>query len=108
MSNKRIHVVKVGDLAPDISITVNDQDGNFVILTGATITFSMWLRKTGAMKISAVAASLVDGAAGTCKYEWAGTDTDTAGEYEAEFRVTPASGDPFTVPTRGNITVVIK
>ena len=108
MSNKRIHVVKKDDLAPDISITVRDQDGVLVVLTGASITFSMWLRKTGAMKVSAAAAALIDGAAGTCKYAWAGTDTDTAGEYEAEFRVTPASGDPFKVPTRGNITIIVK
>ena len=108
MSNKRIHVVRKGDLAPDLEITVRDQDGVAVNLTSATVTFTMANSQTGVAKVVAQAATLVVAASGTVKYAWAGTDTDTAAKYDAIFRVTPASGDPYTVPTRGSITVVVK
>ena len=106
---QNVHYLKVDDLAPDLLITVKDAAGDVVILTGATIVFSMYHKRTGTAKVAAQAAAIVgDGSAGQVKYEWSGTDTDTDGEYAGEFDVTPASGDGFRVPTRGFITIIIQ
>lgn len=43
---------------------------------------------------------------GELSYEWAGTDTDTAGTYHAEF-ITTQSGKPFTFPNLEPYTVEI-
>lgn len=102
--------IKQGDLFPAIVTTVKDEAGVVVVLTGATVKFSM--RKSRdplSIKLNLVTAALnTDGSDGKIKYQWAGSDTDTPGTYEAEFRVTPAAGNPFRVPTDGYISVVVE
>ena len=105
---QNVHYIKVGDLAPDLLITVKDAAGAVVNLTSATIVFSMFHKRTSAAKVVAQAATIVVAANGTVKYEWALGDTDTDGEYAGEFDVTPASGDGYRVPTRGFITIIIQ
>lgn len=39
---------------------------------------------------------------GQVDYNWAGTDTDTPGAYNAEFEITPGSGGKFTLPNGGD------
>jgi hypothetical protein len=103
-------VVKQGDLFPDVETTVRDENGAVVDLTAATVTFSMRrAREPGSVKINGAAGVLVDGPNGKIAYRWAGSNTDTPGTYEGEFRVTPTGGaDPFHVPTDGYIEIVIE
>ena len=104
-------VVKQGDLFPPVITTVKDELGAVVDLTGATaIKFSMRKsRDPTSIKLNLATGALNgSGSDGKVKYQWVGTDTDTPGTYEAEFRVTPASGNPFRVPTDGYIPIVVE
>jgi hypothetical protein len=103
-------IVKQGDLFPTVLTTVRDENGAVVNLTGATnIKFSMRKsRDPSSIKVDQAAGTLVDGPNGKIGYTWVGSDTDTPGTYEGEFRVTPSSGSPFRVPTDGYIAVIVE
>lgn len=73
-------------------------DGSIYDLTGATVTLSM-RDQTGALKINATAANVVSPAtAGKLRYDWSALNVDTAGEYWAWWRITPAVGTAFDLP----------
>lgn len=75
--------------------------------TGATAVFNMRF-KDGSTKINRATATIGNDADGTfLQYDWAGTDTDTAGDFEAEFEATLSSGKPETTPNDGFIWVKI-
>lgn len=75
--------------------------------TGATAVFNM-REKGGHTKINRASASIASDAGGDyCQYDWSGTDTDTAGQYEAEFEVTLSSGKPETYPNNTFIRINI-
>src|SRR5690348_13751737 len=102
-------IVKQGDLFPDVITTVKDENGVVVDLTAATLTFSMRKSRNPTVKVNAAAGALVDAVNGKISYSWQGTDTDTPGTYEGEFRIVPSGGgDPFKVPTDGYLTIVIE
>lgn len=93
--------MKRGDLFPPITATLMQAVGTAaavpIDLTTATgIKFAMKKRGASANKVDA-AASTVSAAAGTVKYQWVGTDTDTAGFYIAEWQITWPGGKQ-TVP----------
>jgi len=101
--------VKQGDLYPDVETTVQDEANANVDLTGATVKFSMRSsRNPSVAALSLVTATIVDAPTGKISYQWAAGNTDTPGTYEGEFRVTPAAGDPFRVPTEGYIAINIE
>lgn len=101
--------VKQGDLFPDVITVVKDENGVVVDLTGATLVkFSMRLaRDPSIIKVNNGTGDLMSGPQGKIRYQWQGTDTDTPGTYEGEFRVTPQAGDPFRVPSDGYETIII-
>lgn len=99
--------VKRDDLLPEPQVTLYDALGAVVDLTTATsVKFLMRLASTGAVKVNA-AATVVTAGSGVVKYTWAGTDTDTAGSYQAEWEVTWPGGKTQTFPTKGFDTVVV-
>jgi hypothetical protein len=60
-------------------------------------------------KVNAAAAIDVDQVAnkGKVSYTWVGTDTDTAGVYEAEWQATFAGSKPMTFPNDGHMVIRI-
>lgn len=99
------------DLLPPITIACTYSDNTIIDLTTATSPkFLMRLASAADLatpKINATA-TIVSGPAGTIRYSWAGTDTDTAGTYTAEFEVT-LGGKKLTIPNKksGKIIVIV-
>lgn len=97
-------LVKQNDRLPALTVTAVQTDGTPYDLTGASIVFNMRNAETGTVKVSRAAATLVSGPNGTMRYEWAATDLDTVGLYEAEFEATIAS-KKLSIPTDGFIPI---
>lgn len=105
-----IFAIKQNDLVPAITATLMQAVGTasaapIDLTTATSVKFAMRLRSSGATKIDAVG-SIVTPAAGTVKYQWSGTDTDTAGDYDCEWQITWPAGKQ-TVPGASYDKVVI-
>ena len=97
--------IKRGSRLPHIQATVLAQDGDGAVdLTRVTSVRFIMTDLQGAVKVNAPA-TVLDANAGIVEYAWAAADTDTAGEYEAEFVLTFDSGEQMRVPTDGYIIV---
>jgi len=83
------------DTLPVLNATIT-QDGAPVDLTGAAVKFYMINAETEAVKINGASCSIISAEDGQVRYSWAGTDTDTVGDYWGEFEVTFPSGKKQT------------
>jgi len=92
-----IFFIKAGDTSPAIQGTLERPAGTPINLTGASVVFVMRKRGADVDTVNA-AASLVTPASGVVKYEWQTGDTDDAGTYDAEWKVTFADGTIERVP----------
>lgn len=79
------------DTRPALEFTIT-QEGLPVDLTGCTVNFYMKNVDTGAVKINGSACSIVNAAAGKCRYLWSATDTNTVGTYLGEIEITFSDG----------------
>ena len=99
--------IKEGDTSPAIEFALTPTD---ILLTGASVVFSMWDRR-GTIKVNRQAATITDDGSATdtptVQYDWASADTDTAGTYYAEFEITYADTTVETFPNNGFITIQI-
>lgn len=95
---------KQGDRLPSLNVTAVQSDGTAYDLTGATVVFNMRAADGATVKVNRASATLVNGAAGTLRYDWAASDLDTVGLYEGEFEAT-ISGRKLTIPTNGYIPI---
>ena len=91
------YYIKRHDRLPSIAAILKDSAGNVVDLTGYAIRFHMWVDGSTTPKVNA-AAVLVDGAAGSVRYDWAAGDTDTAGDYFCEWEAADPTGRTVTFP----------
>jgi len=97
--------IKQGDRLPALAATLKFADGTIKDLTGHTVKFLMRSAKTGTVKVNGNA-SVVLASAGTVRYDWAGSDTDTVGHYQGEFETTEtATGKKTTFPNSGYLTI---
>jgi hypothetical protein len=85
-----------GNLSPSITDTIKIA-GTAFNLTGSTVKFRMRAAGAYTLKVDA-AATIVNAAAGTVRYDWAAADVDTPGDYLAWWHVTLPSTDTQDTP----------
>jgi len=93
--------IKRGALEPALKLRATQATGDPIDLTGAVVVLRMRNHVTGAMKITDVACVVTAPLTGDFEYRWAGTDTDTPGDYEVEVHVTFLTGRLLVLPTGG-------
>jgi hypothetical protein len=102
-------VIKQNDTMPYLEATLSDDNGP-VDLTGASVKLAMKplarCGQTSALKFKK-AGVVVTPASGVVRYQWGAGDTDTAGNFQAEFEVTFADGGVRTFPSTGYIPVTV-
>ena len=99
--------IKKGARRPLLKATLLTEDGTPLDLTGATVKLTMSHKRTGQVKLSLVTVTIVTPAAGIVQYAWATGDTDTPGEYDAEFQVTLADTTVLVVPSDGYLAISV-
>lgn len=105
-------VIKQDDTAPLFTVRLFDGD-TVVNLTGATVAFVMRALAVGHGRsdLSAVAkvdasADVADAAGGLVTYAWSAADTNMAGRFGAEIKVS-REGRVTTYPSQGYISVLV-
>ena len=92
-----------GETGRILEITVTDSDGDAVDISGKTITFYMWKGSTTVIDGGSTSFT-TDGSNGKVYYDFAETDVDTEGIYEAQFY---NSTDDIYYPTTSILTIFI-
>lgn len=109
MATEIFHIGQ-NDLLPLLEYTPQDGNGAAVaVQVGDTVVFSMRNTRTGVVKISRAAATVVDPGAGDnyFRYTWVIGDTDTAGTYQAEWEWLNAT-KPQTFPNNDATGFLVK
>lgn len=89
--------IKQGDTAPAIAEQLFDGLGAPVVLTGASVKFMLWGPGDAAVKVNS-AATITDAATGKVSYTFTALNTDTPGDFLAEWQVTFSGGSIETFP----------
>lgn len=98
--------VKRNDTYGNVTEQLLDENLAPVNLAACTVKFNMRTKTGAAAKVSANA-TIVSASTGIVRYQWQGTDTNTSGEYRAEWQVTFPSGQIQTYPNDGYSTITI-
>ena len=98
--------IKQNDTGPVITASLKDADNAAINLTGATVRFHMRAVGSTSAKVDQ-AAIVTDETGGSVKYEWQSGDTDTVGQFQAEFEVTYASNRVETFPNNSYVMVQV-
>lgn len=99
--------VKQNDVRPTLDYQLRDGNGAVVDLTGASVKFMMYLPGAASPKVNAAGTIIGAATNGQVRYTWTGTDTDTIGDYIAEFQVTFSGGFVETFPNWEHLKVRI-
>lgn len=99
--------IKRWDRLPKLRLAAKSNvDGSPVDFTGATARFLM-ADESGTLKVDYPAIVEDPPTDGIVQYDWQSGDTDTAGEYRAEFELDFGGPEKLTLPTAGYILVKI-
>lgn len=105
--------IKTGADAPALKSRLKNKDGTTATLTGATVRWSMWLKRTHVLKVTRQLCTIlsatppVDSDDPNVEYPWASADVDTKGIYEGEFEVTYSDTSIEIFPDHEYIVVEI-
>jgi len=83
-------VIKTGATEPGLRAQLTDDNDNAIDLTGASVEFIM--AEPGGDRVIEDTVTILNPSEGRVAYTWKSADTDTAGQYNAEFAV-DYSGD---------------
>lgn len=101
--------IRQNDLLSPISGVLRDPAGALVDLTqvGTTVKFQMVLASDLSIKINAAATIVAPATDARVRYDFAGTDTSTAGDYLATWEVTFPSTKKQTFPTDSDLSIKV-
>jgi len=90
--------IKANDTLPAFEVSLGIGGGSLDLTTAVSVTFIMREASGGTPKVHA--AAIVDNPiTGIVRYEWVDGDTDTPGQYQAEWEIAWTGGKKQTVPT---------
>jgi hypothetical protein len=99
--------IKQNDNTPRLDVALQDDKGRPVDLTGATTVFHMRNSADDTLKIDGGSTTILAATRGELRYSWTVANTNTAGNFEAEFQVTYPDTTIQTFPDDGYIDVII-
>lgn len=98
-------IIKQNDTLPTLTAILKDANDQVVNLAACTVTFKMGTES--AAKVTG-ATTITDTVNGAVSYQWAASDTDTAGVFLGEFEVVNSAGLKETFPNSEPFRVVIR
>lgn len=104
--------IKQNDTSPAIRFQLQDQNRDPVDISGFE-NLRFFMQKENSKNPTVIAdqdtgVSAPDVENGIVQYDWEEGDTDTAGDYDAEFEVVFSGGERETFPNRRDISVKIE
>ena len=99
--------IKRNDDQPTLDVALRDDKNRPVDVTGASVVFHMRNTADDTTKISGASVTVLAASKGEVRYSWTTTNTNTDGNFEAEFQVTFSDGGVQTFPNDGYIDVII-
>lgn len=98
---RQIFYIKRGDTDPSISVICEPR--NKVDITGSTVKFFMKNLESGIVAVNGEAGYIVSPAdPPQVGYDWQVGETDTVGDYRAEFQITYPNGRIATFPNNND------
>ena len=98
-------ILKQGDTSPSLSASLTNAVGSPLDLRGATVRL-LSADAAGQLALNKLM-TITDAIGGVCRYDWVDGDTDVAGTYRVEFKITYTDEAVETVPNSGFVTFII-
>ena len=85
-------------ILPALDLTWRREDGEYVDLTGATLTGRLYNKGTASAKDITGTLSITKPVQGRFNWNKSAGDVDTAGQYLVQFKATYSSGSEYSIP----------